>query len=49
MLSLGPGVKAGQQIDKPIPITTVAATGLEFLGLEPSRGAERSVWNLISG
>ena len=49
MLAIGPGVKAGRQIDKPIPITTVAATGLEFLILEPSRGAERSVWNLISG
>jgi len=29
-----------------VPITAVAATGLEFLGLEASRGAERSVLRL---
>ncbi len=43
MLALGPDVKRGYQIDKPIPITTVAATGLEYLGLEASAGAESSV------
>ena len=47
MLALGPGVKGGYQIDRPVPITTVAATGLEYLGLEASAGAESSVWNHI--
>lgn len=48
MLAIGPGVKAARRIDKPIPITTVAATGLEYLGLDPSAGAEKSVLNLIT-
>lgn len=48
MLAVGPGVTAGRQIDKPVPITTVAATGLEYLGLEASAGAERSLWKLIA-
>ena len=48
MVALGPGVKAGARIEKPVPITTVAATGLEFLGLEASAGSESSVWGLIS-
>jgi hypothetical protein len=43
MLALGPGLKAGRRIDKAVPITAAAATGLEFLGLEASRGAEASV------
>ena len=47
MLALGPGVRAGHRIEKPVPITAVATTGLEFLGLEPSAGAESSVWDLI--
>lgn len=47
MLALGPGVKSGLKIDTPTPITTVAATGLEFLDLEPSKDAQRSIWNLI--
>jgi hypothetical protein len=42
MLLLGPGVPPGR-IDAPVPITAVAATGLEFLGVDgPSDGA-RSV------
>ncbi len=49
MLALGPGVKPGYRIDKPVPITTVAATGLEFLRLEASAGAESSVWSLLAG
>ncbi|MDO8588505.1 MAG: hypothetical protein Q7T82_15875 [Armatimonadota bacterium] len=44
MLALGPGVKAGRRIAKPAPITSVAATGLEYLGLKPSVDAARSVW-----
>lgn len=43
MLALGPGVAPGRRIATPVPITAVAATGLEFLGHEASRGAERSV------
>jgi hypothetical protein len=43
MLVLGPGIKAGRTIDGPVPITTAASTGLEYLGLAPSRGAARSV------
>jgi hypothetical protein len=48
MLAIGQDVKAGRQIDKPVPITTVAATGLEYLGLEASAGAEKSVLELIT-
>ncbi len=48
MIALGPGAKAGRRIDKPVPITAVAATGLEYLGLEASAGAQKSVWNLIT-
>ena len=42
MLALGPGVAAGRLSDRPVPITAVAATGLEWLGLEAARGAEPS-------
>lgn len=42
MLALGPGVRAGRKTDKPVPITAVAATGLEFLGLGASKGAAPS-------
>ncbi|MBN2137689.1 MAG: hypothetical protein JW720_07775 [Sedimentisphaerales bacterium] len=48
MVARGPGVKAGGVIDRPVPITAAAATGLEFLDLEASGGAEKSVWNLMS-
>jgi hypothetical protein len=48
MIALGPGVKAGYKIEKPVPITAAAATGLEYMGLEASAGAEKSVWNLIT-
>ena len=45
MLALGPGVGAGQSVSRPLPITTVAATGLRHLGLEASRGtAAPVVW-----
>jgi hypothetical protein len=43
MLALGPGVTAGRKVATPVPLTASAATGLEFLGLEPSRGAAESV------
>lgn len=39
MLALGPGIKPGQTIDRPQPITAAAATGLGFLGLAASQGA----------
>jgi arylsulfatase A-like enzyme len=48
MLAVGPDVKAGRKIEKPVPITTVATTGLEFLGLEASKAAEDSAWDIIS-
>ena len=48
MVALGPGVKARYRIEKPVPITAAAATGLEYLGLDVSAGAEKSVWNLIT-
>lgn len=48
MLALGPGIKAGRQVDGPTPITTVAATGLEFLGLQASSEAEKSVCEIIT-
>ena len=47
MLVLGPGVPAGRAIGDPVPITTVAATGLEFLGHRASEGAAESVWALV--
>lgn len=44
LLVLGPGVPAGCTVDEPVPLTAVAATGLEFLGLRASAGAAASVW-----
>jgi len=49
MLALGSSVEPGGRIERPIPITSVAATGLEYLGLDVA-GAEPSVWrHLESG
>ena len=48
MLALGPGVKPGGRIDRAVPITTAASTGLDYLGLEPSKGAAESVLSLAS-
>ncbi len=39
MLAVGPGVRPGRTIDRPVPITSAAATGLESLGLSASAGA----------
>jgi hypothetical protein len=39
MLAIGPGVGRGATVEKAIPITTVAATGLEALGLDVPAGA----------
>jgi hypothetical protein len=47
MLALGPGVAAGRSIGRTTPITTVAATGLEFLGLGASPGAAESIWRML--
>ncbi len=44
MTVLGPGTPAGTRCAAAIPITTVAATGLEFLGLQASAGAAPSIW-----
>jgi hypothetical protein len=42
MLALGPGVPAAQTIDKPVPITSVAATALKFMGLSAADGMAES-------
>jgi len=47
MLALGPHVEPGARIERPAPITSVAATGLEHLGLEAPDGAEKSVWGHV--
>lgn len=47
MLALGPEVATGRRIEQPVPITTVAATALEFLGLNSPPGAASSVWPLL--
>ena len=49
MLALGPGVSPDRNIENPIPITTAAATGLEYLGLKTSDGAERSAMKITKG
>jgi hypothetical protein len=43
MLAMGPGIRAGARIEDPVPITSAAATALEYLGLRPSPGAGPSV------
>jgi hypothetical protein len=43
MLAIGKDVAEGRVIHKPLPITSVAATGLEYLGLKASDGAAGSV------
>ena len=48
MLALGPGMGSGKKIDKPVPITAVAATGLDYLGLEASPGAAESVRSMLA-
>jgi hypothetical protein len=40
MLAIGPGARPGRTIDRPVPITAAAATGLEFLGLQAPDGAK---------
>jgi len=48
MLALGPGVTAGRRVGKAVPITATAATGLQFLGLDASRGAAESALHLTA-
>lgn len=48
MLAAGPGVAAQHSVERPVPITAVAATGLEFLGLRAPAGAERSVLEMCT-
>jgi hypothetical protein len=43
MLAVGPGVTTGKVIQRTVPITTVAATGLEYLGIESLADSEPSV------
>lgn len=49
MVAVGPGVPRGRIMEDPTPITTVAATGLEFLGLTASVGAAKSIWSKTDG
>jgi hypothetical protein len=46
MLALGPGVAAGKRIQRPTPITTAAATGLNFLGMDSSAKAAKAAIDL---
>lgn len=48
MLAIGPGVAQERTVERAVPITTAAATGLEFLGLKASNGAARPVTDLMS-
>jgi hypothetical protein len=48
MLALGPGTPAGVRIETPSPITCVASTALEYLGLRASEGAAPSVWERMT-
>ena len=43
MLAMGPGVAAGRTVAEPVLARAVAATGLEYLGLEAAGGAAGSV------
>lgn len=43
MLAIGPGFGRGKSVDTATPITAVAATGLEALGLDAPAGAARAV------
>ena len=44
----GSGIKPTRKIDRPVPITCSAATGLEHLGLQPSKDAAKSVLDLAT-
>lgn len=48
MLAIGPGVQAARSIDRPTPITATAATALEYLGLDASKGSASSVLSMIT-
>lgn len=43
MLMLGPGVVPGRKVERQVPQTAAAATALEYLGLDASQGAARSL------
>ena len=45
MVALGPDVPSGRVIEDSTPITTVAATGLEYFTLRASEGAAKSIWH----
>ena len=49
MLALGPRVAGGRRIERPVPITAAAATGLQYLGLPASKGAARCVFDVVAG
>jgi hypothetical protein len=47
MLAMGPGVRPGKTIDRSTPITAVAATALDFLGLRAAQGGAASILPLM--
>lgn len=47
LLALGAGVAAGRKVHEATPALSVAATGLEYLGLSASPGAGRSILNQL--
>lgn len=49
MLAVGPGIAAGRTLDRPVPATAAAATGLAFLDVEASPGAAESLLDLGRG
>ena len=48
MVAAGPGVQRGVTVERPVPSAAAAATGLEFLGHEASKGAAASVLEEIT-
>ncbi len=44
LLALGPSIAPGPPIHLSAPLTSIAATALEYLGLHPSPGAAPSLW-----
>jgi hypothetical protein len=47
MLAIGPGVQPGRKIDRAVPITAAAATGLQYLSMKASEGAAAAALDFI--
>jgi len=48
MLALGPGVRPGLRVERPVPITAAAPTAAEFLGLGSSPGSAHSMLGRVT-